>query len=132
MANVMYASAKKLFLDGDIDLLNDTIKVALIDTNDVSYSAAHDYYDDVSAGVVGTPVALASKTTTGGSFDSADPTWSAVTGDVCEAVIIYRDTGVAATSPLIAWYDTGVTGLPVTPNGGDITVTVNASGWFTL
>ena len=132
MANVLYASAKKLFLDGDIDLLNDTIKVALIDTNDVSYSAAHDFYDDISAGVVGTPVALASKTTTAGAFDSADPTWSAVTGDVSEAIVIYKDTGVAGTSPLIAWYDTGVTGLPVTPNGGDITVTVSASGWFSL
>ena len=132
MANVLYASAKKLFLDGDIDLLNDTIKVALIDTNDVAYSAAHDFHDDIAAAIVGTPVALASKTTTAGAFDSADPTWSAVTGDVCEAIIIYKDTGSAATSPLIAFYDTGVTGLPVTPNGGDITVTVNASGWFSL
>ena len=28
--------------------------------------------------------------------------------------------------------DTGVTGLPVTPNGGDISITWNASGIFTL
>lgn len=132
MANVLYASFKKLALDGDIDLLNDTIKVALIDTNDVSFSAGHDNYDDVSAAVVGTPVALASKTTTAGTFDSADPTWSAVSGDVSEAIVIYKDTGTASTSSLIAWYDTGVTGLPVTPNGGDITVTVNPSGWFSL
>jgi hypothetical protein len=36
--------------------------------------------------------------------------------------VIYKDTGTAATSPLIAYIDTA-TGLPVTPNGGDITVT---------
>jgi hypothetical protein len=58
-------------------------------------------------------------------------TFTAVTGDVSEAVILYKDTGVAATSPLIAYIDTA-TGLPVTPNGGDITVTVPASGWFSL
>ncbi len=45
---------------------------------------------------------------------------------------MYKDTGVAGTSALIAWYDTGITGLPVTPNGGDITYTVHASGWFSL
>ena len=132
MANVLYASAKKKILDADIDLLVDTIKVALIDTNDVAFSAAHDFYDDISAAVVGTPVALGTKTTTDGAFDSADPTWSAVTGDVCEAIVMYKDTGVAGTSALIAWYDTGITGLPVTPNGGDITYTVHASGWFSL
>jgi hypothetical protein len=45
--------------------------------------------------------------------------------------VLFVDTGNAATDALIAFIDTG-TGLPVTPNGGDITVTVNASGWFTL
>jgi hypothetical protein len=46
--------------------------------------------------------------------------------------VIYVDTGTAATSPLVAYIDTGVTGLPVTPNGGNITVTWNASGIFAL
>ena len=30
--------------------------------------------------------------------------------------------GTESTSNLIAYMDTGMTGLPVTPNGGDITV----------
>jgi hypothetical protein len=33
---------------------------------------------------------------------------------------------------MAAFYDTGLTGMPVTPNGGNINVTVNASGWFAL
>ena len=33
--------------------------------------------------------------------------------------MIYKDTGSEATSPLIAYIDTA-TGLPITPNGGDI------------
>ena len=132
MASAVYPSALKLFLDGDIDMLNDDIRAILIDTADYSYSSAHDYLDDVAAGArVKVSDALASKTTTGGVFDAADKTLSAVTGDQSEAVIIYKHTGTESTSPLIAYIDSG-TGLPVTPNGGDITLTWNASGIFSI
>jgi hypothetical protein len=47
-------------------------------------------------------------------------------------LIIYRHTGTEATSHLIAFFDTGVTGLPVTPNGGNITVAWSGSGIFAL
>jgi hypothetical protein len=132
MANAMYPTGKKAILDGDVDLLVDEIRAALIDTGTVSYNAAHDFYDDISAGVIGTPVALASKTTTAGVFDSADVTWTSVSGATCEAVALIKWTGTPATSQLLAWYDTGVTGLPLTPNGGDVTYTVHSSGWFGL
>ena len=47
--------------------------------------------------------------------------------------MLYRkNAGANTTWPLIAYIDTGVTGLPVTPNGGNITVTWNASGIFKL
>jgi hypothetical protein len=75
---------------------------------------------------------LASKTFANGVFDSADPSFTAVTGDVSEALILFIDTGTPSTSRLIAFYDAGVGGLPVTPNGGDINLNVNASGWFAL
>ena len=47
-----------------------------------------------------------------------------VTGDPCEALIIYKHTGTDATSRLIAYIDTvtGPAALSVTPNGGDITI----------
>ncbi len=132
MANALYPIGKKGFLDADIDLSSDTIKAALIDTGTYTYSAAHDMWDDASAGVVGTPVALASKTTTAGVFDSADVTWTSVSGSTVEAIILYKDSGTPSTSPLIAYYDTGITGLTLTPNGGNVTYTVHASGWFAL
>lgn len=130
MASVVYPKGKEAFLSGDIDIPTDTIKAALIDTGTYTYSAAHDFYDDVS-GVVGTPQTLASKTVANGTFDAADITFSSVTGNTVEAIIVYKDTGSAGTSPLIAYIDSG-TGLPVTPNGGDINVTWNASGIFSL
>jgi hypothetical protein len=40
--------------------------------------------------------------------------------------------GADAARQLVSFYDTGMTGMPVDPSGGNINVTVNASGWFAL
>ena len=121
MANAIYPKAKEAFLNGEIDISDNTIKVALVDTGTYTYSTAHDFYDDVS-GVLGTPVALASKTVTSGVFDAADCTFTTPTsGTSIEALIIYKDTGTAGTSNLIAYIDTG-TGLPFTSNGADVDI----------
>lgn len=133
MANAVQASARKLFLDGDIDLLNDTIKVVL--TKTYSYSSAHDYLDDVTAGYRVATATLASKTTTGGAFDSADPTFSAVAaGSTVTGIWVYKDTGTDSTSPLIAWYDTNASSaaISIVTSGGNITLTLSASGWFSI
>ena len=53
-----------------------------------------------------------------------------MSGDVSEAILLWNDGH--ASDGLIAIYDTGVTGFPVTPNGGNINVTVHGSGWFAL
>lgn len=78
------------------------------------------YYADVDAGVVGTPQTLGTVTTTNAALDAADVTFTAVSGSVVDIGVIYKDTGSAATSPLLHFED-DYTGLPVTPNGGDIT-----------
>lgn len=124
MANALYDKGRQAFLDGDIDWSNDTIKVLLVDAADYTVSlSTHDFKDDVPGGaIVATSGALSSKSSTNGVADAADVTLSAVSGDPSEALIIFKDTGSAATSPLIAYIDTA-TGLPVTPNGGDITIT---------
>ena len=90
-----------------------------------------DFYDDVSAGTVGTPGTLGSKTVTLGVFDAADVTFTAVTGDEFEAVIIYNDTGTPSTSDLIAFLDqSSSAAFTVTPSGIDITIQWSASGIF--
>ena len=135
MANAIYPKYKQALLDDDsnIDLNDSTVKVALYDVGaGGAYDSADDFYDDISSGVVGTPQTIANTTVTGGLFDGDNVTFTSVTGDPCEALIIYIDTGTAGTSRLVAYLDTSVTGLPVTPNGGDITITWNASGIFQL
>lgn len=129
MANTLYPKYKEALLDAssNVDLNDGTVKVALIDTGTYTYSAAHDFYDDLS-GVVGTPQTIANTTVTNGLLDGDNVTFTALSGDSVEALVIYIDTGVAGTSRLVAYIDTGVTGLPLTPNGGDVTITWNASG----
>jgi hypothetical protein len=129
----MYALGREAFLGGDLDWDAHNIKVTLIDSADyVVNLSTHDFYNDVTAGGrVATSGNLASKTKTNGTADAADVTFSAVTGDVSEALVVWRDTTVESTSNLIVYIDTG-TGFPVTPNGGDITVQWDAAGIFTL
>lgn len=121
MPNALYTRAKKKLLDADIDLLVDDLKIVLVDAADYTVNLATDEFlaDIPAGGRVATSANLASKTTTGGVFDAEDVTFTAVTGDPCECYVLYKDTGVAATSPLIAYFDTA-TGLPITPNGADI------------
>lgn len=122
MASAVYPKAKEAILQS-LDLSSVTLKAVLVDAADYTYSAAHDFLDDVpSIARVGTPQTLSNKSFTNGVFDADDITFTSVTGDVCEALIIYNDSpGAESGKHLIAYIDTA-TGLPVTPNGGNINV----------
>ena len=124
-----------------IDFDTDTIATSLLDEADanggvtptVSNVTDYDDVDDVT--VVHAEEAHASKTvgTVGvGIYDAANLVMSAVSGDVAELLTVHKDTGTPGTSPLAIIYDTATTGLAVTPNGGDITVTWAAGGILTI
>jgi hypothetical protein len=124
MANALYDKGRESFLKGEISWSGDNVKTALVDTATYTPDLANDQFlSDIPAGErVATSANLSSKTTTAGVADAADITFTAVSGDQSEALVIYQDTGTPSSSRLIAYIDTA-TGLPVTPNGGDITVT---------
>jgi hypothetical protein len=123
MANALYDKGRQAFLEGSIAWLTDNIKVVLVDAADYTVNlSTHQFLSDITgAGRVATSGNLTTKSSTAGVADADNVTFSLVTGDPSEAVVIYKDTGSAATSPLIAYIDTA-TGIPVTPNGGDINV----------
>lgn len=123
MANALYDKGREGFLAGDIDWDVDVIKAVLIDAADYTVNlATHQFLSDIpTAARVATSGALTGKTVTDGVADAADFTFPAVSGDPAEALVIYQDTGSESASRLIAYIDTA-TGLPVTPNGGDINV----------
>ncbi len=136
MASGAYSTGIKALLDGDVDLLADTIKAVLVDAADYTVNlTTHDFLDDVGAGAratngIGT---LASKTTAISTnvitFDAADLTLTSVSGDQSEAVVIYKDSGVEGTSQLLFYLELS---SAVTPNGGNITLQWNASGLATF
>lgn len=122
MANALYDKGREGFLDGSIDWdTNDTRGILIDEADDTIDLAVDDNLDDRAAGSrVATSGAMGSKTVTNGVADAADLTWSAATGDPSESIDLYKHTGTESTSRLICNIDTA-TGLPVTPNGGDIT-----------
>jgi hypothetical protein len=133
MANALYPKWKEAIAQASSDsALSGTVKVVLVDTGTYTYNSAHQFLSSLS-GTGGTSQTLGSKTYKNGVFDAADVTFAAVAGTVTyEALVIYIDTGSSATSRLVAYIDTGVTGLPITSNGGDIVIGWNASGIFAL
>ncbi len=141
MANAVYPIYKTAILSAgantslDQNTTTDGPFCALVDTGTYTYSAAHDFYNDLT-GIVGTDQRIVTPTVgsvSQGTFDGDNLTYTAVTGASVEALIIYRkNAGANTTWRLVVYLDTSVTGLPVTPNGGDITVTWNASGIFTI
>ncbi len=123
MANALFDFYREQCLKADVDL-DDSIVLVFVDhADDTPVPATDDFLDDIlGAARVATSGAFTSKTFTAGVFDAADVTVAAVTGDPFESIVIYNNTpGTEATKDLIAFIDTA-TGLPTTPNGGDITV----------
>ena len=121
MANALYSKAKESFLNGSINMVANTITIALVDTGVYTYSATHQFRNEVSNSAVISSTTLTNKTITNGVFDADDATFSSVTGANCEALLIFQDTGIQTTSRLVAYIDSA-TGLPILPNGGDISV----------
>jgi hypothetical protein len=111
---------------------------SLVDEGAYTYSPSHQFYSSVPAPAVIGPangVQLTTPTIVAGTFDAADITFTAVaTPTSIEALVIYRhNSGANTTWYLVSLLESDfITGLPVTPNGGDIVVVWNATGIFTL
>ena len=131
MANALYDKGREFCLAGAIAWLSANIKVVSIDENDdVPVLATDDFLDDILAGAREfTSGNLASKTSTDGVADAADlaPAFSGAAGDQFESITIFRDSGSAATSELICNNDSA-TGLPLTPDGGNIDIAWSSAG----
>lgn len=122
MANAFYTKGKEKILSGSINWVTDTIKAMLVKNTYPQNLATDEFVADISAYRLNTDQTLTGKTVSGGIFDAGDATYTAVTaGDTSEGVVIYKDTGNPATSPLLIYVDT-ITGFPLATNGGDITI----------
>lgn len=122
MANALYDTGRNAFLKGDIDWVNDDIRVTLVDTADYAVNlSSHDFYNDIAVAARVATGTLAGKAASAGIADANDLTFSAVTGDQSEALVIWKYNATESLAQLIAYIDSA-TGLPVTPSGGDIII----------
>jgi len=79
MVNGVYTFAKEELINGNIDMDTDTIRIALMDSNE-TFAAADTSMTSAAANRLDTDIALAGRTITDGVFFATDPTWVAVAG----------------------------------------------------
>lgn len=125
MSASLYDKGREAIGSAQINLSagGDDIRVVLIDTNSYTVNlSTHDNLDDIPGGArIAVSGALQNKTITNGVFDADDIVINSVTGLV-NGLVFYKHTGTESTSKLIAYEDSGITGLPATFGGGSVTL----------
>jgi len=143
MANALYENYRNLLIGDDsaahtlTDWDTDAVWAALIDDGVYTVNLTTDQdYDDLS-GIVTNGESVLGSVTAGdvgvGVVDAANTTFTSVTGNESENVVLWEVIGGStAVDPLLVFFDTFASGMPVTPNGGDITIQWNGSGIFQI
>lgn len=118
MASVTYGKFGKNLMNGVIgDLTSVTVKCALVTSSYTPDIDNHEFFSSITNEITGTGytaggATLSGKTVTYDStdneavFDATDPTWASSTL-TARGAVVYKDTGTAATSPLIRYIDFG-------------------------
>lgn len=127
----LFATGREGFLDGTISWSTGVIKAALV--RGYTVDDTHRYVSDLTGAggsFVGTPIALASKTVTGGVADAEDIVFPAVAaGQPITLLILYQSSAVtggadvAATAQRLIGYVDSSPGFPIVPTGVDVVVT---------
>lgn len=136
MASTQYTLGLRKILDGTVNLVSHDLKMVMVDLDDYTPNLDTDeFLSAITAGArVATSPNLGGKSfsidTTPNPdeivFDCNDFVFSSVSGDPTEALVLYRDTGDPATSPLIAFFDGA--SVAITPNGNNVNCVINANG----
>lgn len=117
MSNALYNQAREDFLGGGLDWSANDVRVCLVKAS-YTFDAAHESLADIGGNDNGRSAALSGKSVADGIADASDTSLSAIAAAACNALVIFRHTGVDATARLIAYIDTPSAGLPFTPGAG--------------
>jgi hypothetical protein len=135
MANAVYPKYKAAAISGGslTNLLTNDVKLVLVDTGTYTFAPTDEFLSDIPSGArISISGVLTSKAVSPlAAFTSTNSRFDGVTGPSVEALVGFVDTGTPATSRLIWFQDTGVTGLPVTPGGASYNI-ADPAGWFVL
>jgi hypothetical protein len=133
MANFVYDTGKNQFAKALTDPIAATLKVMLLKSTHTPNQGGHHFVSDIVADEISVGGYARQTLTTKSvveddvnhfAFLKADPVifTALVAGQTVGAAVLFRDTGSAATSPLLAYYD--VADTPT--NGGDQTINWNS------
>lgn len=122
-----------------VDLDTDTIKATFVDEGTDTPAASDVFVSGITAGalvpVFASAVTLGSPTigvVGAGVFDAADTTFTALSGASVEGIVVFKNVTTAADSPFLWYYNTGITGIPFTPSGGDVTIQWASGGLISV
>jgi hypothetical protein len=120
----MYDLGRQRVANGQIIWTSDTMKVALVLPTYSVNLATHEFVTDLGANILARSPSLSSKTNVAGVLNAANALFASLAGSAFYYLVIFKDTGVDATAPLLSYHDTGTgLGAPGTlPNGADLTV----------
>lgn len=140
--NHFWGGAPTTRIDFDTDT---TIRLIFIDHGNDTPAVTDDFLDDlltaswcpttiagcpaITGGTIGSP--------TVGTIDAIDTVFTSLAAGSTpnvESLVMFKDvSNTASTSPLmLRWDSTAATGLPLTPNGANVTVAWNSSGIATI
>lgn len=138
MSAFIYDKALQAFLSATsgFDMATATVKVALVQITGAGTpytvnQVTDQFFNIIPSGAVAAiSPQLTSPVVTNGIFGAANTSFTSVAaGPACGTLVVFIDTGTPSTSPLIAYIDsTIVSGLPITPNGGNINVSFSPTG----
>jgi hypothetical protein len=113
MANFVYKKAKEAFLNGNLNLLSNQLKVLLL--NNSEYTPNQDTDEFVSnipsTAVVKRSEAISSVTTTNGVLDGGDLTIIEYDGSAFDAIAMYQ-SGTSDSNSRLIFYISDSEGLP--------------------
>jgi len=135
----IYPSFAQGLLDDDdahhVDLNTDDVRVILL--NGYTYSAAHDYLNDITGASteIARSGAIDNVSVTNGTLDHDDEVVSAVAGgSTITDVVYYKYNASDASAAVICHIDENASGgaLSVATNGSDVTIQPHVNGVFDL
>ena len=126
MVNTLYTQGRSAILRAQVDWLNADVKFTAIDTSQYTADIANDEF--MSSVPVAARIAtedVTARTVTNGVADCEDIIFPAIAaGSTIDGGIFWINTGVDATSRLIAYVDQS-TAFPYATNGGGFRVLIS-------
>lgn len=126
MASQLFPKGAENILEGNAQFGSHNFKVLFYSG---AITTTWEFHSSLTGGsIIATSGNLTGVVATNGVVDATDVTITSVSGSAFTHVILFRDTGTSATSPLICVWDIA----SFTPSGGDVNVVWHTSGLFSI